>query len=145
MKKYHSLLIITLVALFPFIGYCQQKSIKLPRPIDMVGKIFTDYTKHGGNADSEENMIGMQNALSEMLNADKQSNEALIQLIDVWMYYTPKDFPTGRFVEPILFKNKQESLVAIDSRLKNKKKGESDGAAPYSDLIMLKKRLIESH
>jgi hypothetical protein len=51
-------------------------------------------------------------------------------------------FPTRRLVEPVLYKDRPASISAIEERLKNKKKWEQEGIAPYADLLAFKKAIV---
>ena len=110
--------------------------------IQVVDKIFKSYIKYSESTDLTQNKELMTNALKSLLQSS--SNKDLGLLINVWMYYDPTDFPTRQLIEPIFNKNKSAVLIAIDNRLKNKKKWEDKETAPYSDLILLKKQILKN-
>ena len=109
--------------------------------VKTVKKIFSNYIKYSESTDSKENEEKMTEALQSLPKKCDEKDLAL--LIDVWMYYDPTDFPTRKLINPIFEENKEAALKAIDKRLKNKKKWESEGTAPYDDLVNLRQELGE--
>lgn len=107
--------------------------------MDKIDQIFNGYLKQKESTDSEDNRIEMELALKSLQpNCDIKY---FTKLIDIWMYYDPTDFPTRKFVLPILLQDKSEGLKAIDKRIKEKKEWESSDTAPFSDLLSLREEL----
>lgn len=120
----------------------KKEAVKIDDPIKVVERIFNQYIKFQESTDSPSNKDSMKVCLTELQKSFKENDLPL--LIDVWMYYDPTDFPTRGLISPIFYSNREKSLKAINSRLANKKEWERDDTAPYSDLILLKKK-IESY
>jgi|UPI000647F6DB uncharacterized membrane protein YgaE (UPF0421/DUF939 family) len=136
MKKIYSLLFF-----FIFIsGFCQNSIYKNLKPIEVVASIFKDYISYNESVDSEENKQAMKNALETIQKEKKLTRPTL--LLNVWMYYDPTDFPMKPLIESILSKHKKVALIAIEERIKHKKKWETIDMAPLSDLAYLKKSLL---
>jgi hypothetical protein len=107
--------------------------------IQTVRKIFKSYIELEESVDSDENKKAMTKALKQLFSTTERKDLSL--LIDVWMYYDPTDYPTRKLIEPIFHKEKEATLVAVEKRLKSKKKWESNDSAPYSELIYLRSSL----
>ncbi|MEK9158331.1 MAG: hypothetical protein AAB638_04100 [Patescibacteria group bacterium] len=107
--------------------------------IKTIEQIFNSYIKQKENSDSEDNRIKMELSLKSL--ETKCDSKYLPTLIEVWMYYDPTDFPTRKFVLPILLRDKSEGLRAIEKRIKEKKKWETNDTAPFSDLLSLRDEL----
>jgi hypothetical protein len=100
--------------------------------IQNIKKIFENYIKQEESTDSPDNKNLMISSLKSLTNVSNPDDLEL--LINVWMYYDPTDFPSRELVCDVLKKNKRESIKAIKTRIKQKKKWETDEVAPYSDL-----------
>ena len=136
MKQF--LLVLALALAFSSIAFAQKNTNEVS--LKTISKIFETYISQDENIDTKDNKDAMQAALQSLKKvSDKKS---LTLLIDVWMYYDPTDFPTRRLVEPVLYKDRPASIAAIEERLKNKKKWEKEGTAPYADLAAFKKAIV---
>jgi len=130
-----------LVLLFFFACFSKSSGQNPEIEIKKIETIFKGYVDRVESMDSDENKAQMKNALMS-LQVQRAENHFPI-LIDVWMYYDPTDFPTRELIEPILQKNKSAALLAIGTRLKNKRASESLENAPYIDLINFRQKLLE--
>jgi hypothetical protein len=136
MKKIYSLLFF-----FIFIsGFCQNSIYKNLKPIEVVASIFKDYISYNESVDSGENKEAIKNALEAIQKEGKLTRPTL--LLNVWMYYDPTDFLIRPLIESILFKHKKVVLIAIENRIKHKKKWEAIDMAPFSELAYLKNSLL---
>jgi hypothetical protein len=131
--------IFSLFLLLSFSSGYTQVVTKAENPIRKIDKIFKAYIKNSESTDTDENKAAVKAALSALQQGVKADD--LYLLVNVWMYYDPTDFPTRELVEPVFNKNKRAALLAVNKRLKNKKKWENKETAPYSDLVGLKERL----
>jgi hypothetical protein len=125
-------LIILLSLTFSVFGQGEDQAQSMKR----IDKIFDNYMKQEESTESRQNHTEMELSLKSLQK--KCDIRYFPKLIDVWMYYDPTDFPTRQLIKPILLLDKEEGLKAIDKRLKRKKKWESEGNAPYSDLLSLR-------
>ena len=116
-----------------------QGATKTEMPIQTVDRIFNQYTKVEDNSPSQSVKDEMTKALTALQQSSSKTDLPL--LLNVWMYFDPTDFPTRKLIEPIIHKDKAASLIAIDKRLKKKRKTESKENAPYSDLLSLRQQL----
>ena len=112
---------------------------KKENPSKTVGRIFNNYIKQSESIDAFSNKDTMKIAL-ELLQVKSETKD-LPLLINVWMYYDPTDFPTRQLIKKIFEKDRKATLLAINYRLKNKRKLENKEIAPYSDLVLLKNEL----
>ena len=101
--------------------------------------VFEDYIKYQESTDSQENKDLMSKSLKSITILTNK--DELNLLINVWMYYDPTDFSDIPEIYRILKNSKPQSIKAIKTRIKNKKKWETNESAPYSDLINLLKQL----
>jgi hypothetical protein len=108
------------------------KTITTKKCLQNIKQIFDNYIKYEESTDSPDNKNLMISGLKSLINVS--NTDDLDLLINVWMYYDPTDFPTRELVLDVLIKNKRESIKAIKTRIKQKKKWETDEIAPYSDL-----------
>jgi hypothetical protein len=102
-----------------------------------IRQIFENYIKYNESTDSSENKSNMIKSLKNINIVKKPKHLEL--LINVWMYYDPTDFNGKSLILTIFKKNREESIVAINNRIENKKKWEDYETAPYSDLVNLLK------
>ncbi|MEO7523529.1 MAG: hypothetical protein ABIT58_05505 [Ferruginibacter sp.] len=109
--------------------------------IRIVNRNFKVYTSTNENVISWKTKVAMRNALTQLQLT--LNNKDLPLLINVWMYYDPTDFPTRNLIEPIFKKNKMAALSAVSKRLDQRKEWEKDDKAPYTDLLALKKKLLQ--
>ena len=130
----HGLLFLLTITFSAFGQIEDQKTL-----IKKIDKIFDDYTKQKENVDSEDNMVEMELTLKSLQK--KCDFKYFPKLIEVWMYYDPTDFPTRRFILPILLLDKSEAFKAIENRIKKKKKWETKDNSPFSDLLSLRDEL----
>ena len=109
------------------------------KPIQVIERIFTDYNKASESTDSKSNLDSLSTALKQLENNIETKDLELI--INVWMYYTITDFPTQELTEKVLFSRRNESIIAVKDRIKNKEEWETEDGAPYSELKDLLKKL----
>ena len=131
----------TLVLLLFFACFSKSSGQNPEIGIKKIETIFNGYVDRVESMDSDENKAQMKNALISLQVQNAENNFPI--LIDVWMYYDPTDFPTRELIEPIFHKNKSAALLAIGTRLKNKRASESVENAPYIDLLHLRQKLLE--
>lgn len=112
---------------------------KTDKPIEAIKRLFDDYVKYQESTDSQNNKDLLTKSLKS-LDKVKEPNELEI-LINIWMYYDLTDFPVRELVFNVLQKNRPESIIAIKTRINNKKEWETDSTAPYSELDYLLKQL----
>jgi hypothetical protein len=141
---------LTCIFLLVFSGNGQVKRTKSivatqaeKKSIETIKRIFKNYTHFDESIDSREKKDSMQIALSS-LPSNLNMNDLLL-LVNVWMYYDATDFPTRDILMPVFIKNKNESLLAIEYRIKHKKKWESNDGVPYSELKELERDLKLNH
>ncbi len=103
--------------------------------IEHIKSVFDEYVQSDESTDSPENKALMESSLKALCHVKNPHDLEL--LLNVWMYYDPTDFPTRQLVEEVLIFNKHESIIAIESRQKNKREKEHDGTAPFSELNLL--------
>jgi len=127
--------------LFAAVMQCSlaQTTAKKETPVKTIERVFKAYVKHNESTDSDEN----KNAMTKAINALQFSSAKteLDLLLNVWMYYDPTGYSVRTLLEPVFAKHKQETIYAIDKRLKNKKQWENNHTAPLSELIGLKAQL----
>ena len=131
------------LTLFLLLGTTFGQSVsETQTPFQTIHRIFSDYLNNKKNTDSKENKDSMENSLKTLQHSSVK--DELYLLINVWMYYTPSDFPTKELVTPIFFANKLETITQIKVRMKNRWVGEKRRSGPFSELIKLKNELSES-
>ncbi|HYV90257.1 MAG TPA: hypothetical protein VE978_00670 [Chitinophagales bacterium] len=131
--------LLTAILLILYATTFGQGATKTETPIQTVDRIFKQYTKVEDNSPSQSVKDEMTKALTALQQSSSKTDLPL--LLNVWMYFDPTDFPTRKLIEPILNKDKAALLIAIDKRLKKKRKTESKENAPYSDLLSLRQQL----
>lgn len=109
-------------------------------PIATIKRIFDQYNSSNESTDSPGNLADLKQALT-MLEIQSVSIDDLTLIINVWMYYTVTDFSSVEYTENVLFAHREQSIVALKARIKNKKKWESKTGAPYADLPILLQKL----
>lgn len=107
--------------------------LKIVNPFKTIERIFNDYNEGNESTDSQSNLDSLKQSLQIITNSKLNENQ-LTLIINVWMYYTVTDFPTREFTEKVLKTHKEESISAIEKRIKNKKDWEKVDQAPYSEL-----------
>ena len=118
----------------------KRKALHISNPISTIRRVFDDYNQHEESTDSRDNLDSLQSSLKVLEN--KEMNlEDLTLVVNVWMYYMVTDFSTLDYTESVLFKHREMSIIAIEERIKKKKKWESNDSAPYSDLLDLLEKL----
>ncbi|MEO8770004.1 MAG: hypothetical protein ABI402_07960 [Ferruginibacter sp.] len=130
----------SILSLVFFISHGQGAKITAT-PIQIVNRNFKVYISTDDNSPSWKIRKEMLDALTQLQQSVNEKKDFPL-LVNVWMYYTPTDFPTRDLVGPIFNKHKVAALQAIDQRLQHKKKWEDKGTAPYSELIELQKQLL---
>ncbi len=111
----------------------KSKVILKKRAVATIRSIFNDFVRYEDGAESDKNKEAMRKSLGSLPYTINKNELPL--LINVWKYDAPTDYPTRELIMPILARSKKASLVAIKDRLNHKRKGESNDAAPYSDLV----------
>ena len=107
--------------------------------IQNIKTIFEDYVEYQESTDSQDNKDLMTKSLKSLSKVTEP--DELDILINVWMYYDPTDFPCRDLVYRVLGSSRPESIMAVKTRIKNKKNWETDDTAPYSELNDLLKQL----
>jgi len=118
-----------------------QKPNDLASAVQVIDAIFEEYKENMENIDSRENKEAMVKALKSL--PTEVDAKTLALLLDVWMYYDPTDFPTRELIDPVFQKNKTISLKVVESRIKNKHSWENEENAPFSELQILRKKLLD--
>lgn len=116
--------------------------IKIPNPIGTIKRIFDQYNANEESTDSPDNRDSLRQSL-QILETQKVSEDDLMLVINVWMYYTVTDFKTIEFTESVLFSHKEQSIKAVETRIANKMDWETVNTAPYSELTVLLQKLKE--
>ena len=135
----------TILIIFLFgvqLSVCEAQGYHPETSIRVISRIFNNYIKVSEGADSKENETKMEESLRSLVGSVSANDIQL--LINVWMYYDPTDFKTRVLIEPIFIRNKNKSLEAINTWLKNKRKSDDPNTELYSDLIELQKRLVNN-
>jgi hypothetical protein len=110
-------------------------------PINSIKTIFDNYIKYNESTDSKSNRDLMTSSLEKLKMISEPADFDL--LLNVWMYYSPTDFPSLHLIPELLKKNKPESIEAVKNRIQNRKEWENKNTAPYSDLYKLLQQLEE--
>lgn len=121
------------------VGQIEKQDAATKNHIDIIRRIFENYTKYLESTDSPDN----KDLMSKSLKAIKSlsNKDELELLINVWMYYDPTDYLDIPEIYRILKNSRPHSIKAVKNRIENKKEWETDEIAPYSDLENLLKRL----
>jgi len=137
----HLTFILTLITVASVTACGQTKNTakEYKRAIYNIKFVFDDYIKYQESSDSQADKNLMTKSL-ESLNKVTDQKELEI-LVNVWMYYDPTDFPSRNIVYRILESSRPESIMAVKTRINNKKKWETGDTAPYSELSYLLKQL----
>ncbi len=110
------------------------------RCVEVIRTVFKDYLQlEEGITDAHEKKVLMQKAIRTLPDALNKAELPL--LLNVYMYYDPGDIATRTLLWPIFMKNKAIVLEAIDYRIKHREKWEAKDTAPFTDLILLTKRM----
>lgn len=110
-------------------------------PIFSIKTVFDNYIQYNESTDSKGNKDLMTSSLENLKIITEPAEYDL--LLNVWMYYSPTDFPSLHLIPELLKKNKPESVEAVKKRIQNKKEWENNNTAPYSELYKLLQQLEE--
>ena len=109
------------------------------RAVDSIRRIFQDFLQYDDHYETHANMDLMKKSLLSLPQTVDKAELPL--LINVWMYYDPADLNVREIIKPILFRNREQSLIAVQERIKQKKDFEFKTAAPFSELVDLEAEL----
>ncbi|MCR6639883.1 MAG: hypothetical protein NVV82_13110 [Sporocytophaga sp.] len=126
------ILIFIVIASMTVCGQEKSNATESKKAMQNIKSVFDDYVKYQESTDSQGDKELMTKSLESLNKVTDQ--EELEILINVWMYYTPTDFPTRNLVFKVLKESRPESIKAVKSRMRDKNEWETDETAPYSEL-----------
>lgn len=110
--------------------------------VETIERIFDAYNEYQESTDSPENLDSLKRCL-QVLERREVSEDDLDLIINVWMYYTVTDFSTQTYVKRVLWRDREKSTSAIQTRMRNKLEWETEEGAPYSELKDLLEELSD--